>query len=286
MEILKHIELDIFKNYIYICEKYKLRYYILGGTALGAVRHKGFIPWDDDIDVGMPRYDYEKFLEVAPKELPEYLFLQTNITDKNYPLNFAKIRNSNTSFIETRTQNIKMNHGIYIDVFPLDGYPSFKAIAKMRQTLDIVISKSIKNIFFYEKHIKKTLAGHINDIISHVFFKDYRKAVKLRDKLLKKYDYEKCDIVANYCGAWGLKEVMPKSYFGNGTIGEFEGLKVMLPYDYDKYLTSLYGDYMTPPPPEKRISHHYCTVIDTNKSYLNYIDKENNNEKSNYIRDI
>lgn len=273
LEKLKHIELDIFKKFIEICEKYNFKYFLLGGTALGAVRHKGFIPWDDDIDVGMPRQDYEKFLIVAQSELPEHLFLQTHITDINYPLNFAKIRNSNTTFIETSVHNIKMNHGIYIDIFPLDGYPKSKLISKVRYLIDTIVSKSIKTIFFHEKKSKKTVLGHVNDVIASIFFKDYRKAVIAKEKLLKKYSYEDSEIVANYGGAWGMKEVMPKSYFGNGTIVEFEGLKVTLAEDYDKYLKSVYGDYMTPPPPEKRVGHHFCTVIDTDKSYLYYIDK-------------
>ena len=273
LDKLKIIELDILKVFIEICKKYDLKYFLLGGTALGAVRHKGFIPWDDDIDVGMPREDYEKFLNKVQNELPPHLFLQTHITDKNYPNNFAKIRNCNTTFIETSVQNIKMNHGVYIDIFPLDGYPDSHLLSRMRNLIDIIISKSITNSLHCEKHRKKTPLGYLNNIISFFFFKDYRKAVKTKDKLLKKYAYKHSEIIANYCGAWGIKEVMPKSYFGNGTFGEFEGIKVVLPADYDKYLTSLYGDYMTPPPLEKRVSHHYCTIIDTDNSYINYVNK-------------
>ena len=118
---LKKIELEMFKYYLAICEKHDLKYFLIGGTLLGAVRHKGFIPWDDDIDIGMPRPDYEKFLLVAQKELPEHIFLQTHNTDIEYPNCFAKLRNSDTTFIETSCKKLKINHGIYIDIFPLDG---------------------------------------------------------------------------------------------------------------------------------------------------------------------
>ena len=103
---LKAIELDIFKTIICICEKLNLRYYVIGGTLIGAIRHKGFIPWDDDIDIGMTRKDYNVFLKEAPKLLPEHLFLQTIWSDSEYLNCFAKVRNSNTTFIEKPVEPI------------------------------------------------------------------------------------------------------------------------------------------------------------------------------------
>ena len=117
---LKKSELEIFKSFLTVCEKLNVKYYLVEGTLLGAVRHKGFIPWDDDIDVGMLREDYELFIEKATEFLPENLFLQTYITDTEYSHGFAKIRNSQTTFIESNVRDCKINHGIYIDIFPLD----------------------------------------------------------------------------------------------------------------------------------------------------------------------
>ena len=118
---LKRIELEMLKTFIKICKKHNFMYFLVGGTCLGSVRHGGFIPWDDDIDVGMPRSDYNKFIKIASEELPGNMFLQTFFTDEQYPCAFAKIRNNDTTFIEKGLRKSNINHGIYIDIFPLDG---------------------------------------------------------------------------------------------------------------------------------------------------------------------
>ena len=123
LETIKKIELDMLCAFIEICNRLSIRYYLLGGTMLGAVRHHGFIPWDDDIDVGIFRDDYELFISKAQSYLPNYYFLQNIYTDPECMINFTKIRDSRTTFIETSTKSKKMNHGVYIDIFPLDFYP-------------------------------------------------------------------------------------------------------------------------------------------------------------------
>lgn len=130
MNDLQKVEFDIFLEFDFVCRKLNLNYFLVSGTALGAVRHGGIIPWDDDLDVAMFRDDYNKFMELAPRMLPNKLFLQNYKTDKNYPFVFAKLRNKQTAFIETALRNFDMNHGIYIDIFPLDGYPEKKCEQK------------------------------------------------------------------------------------------------------------------------------------------------------------
>lgn len=270
MQKLKSIELEMFKHFIEICDKENLQFFLLGGTALGAVRHKGFIPWDDDIDVGLPREDYEKFIKVAQNYLPEYYFIQNSYTDPNYPNNFSKIRDSRTTFIEESCQNIKMNHGVYIDVFPLDGYTNIKSQQRKFDVKKRLFTSRINQELDLELE-GNNLRHKLISFLLRIVYPDYRVAVKKREQLYKEYRYEDCEYVANFCGAWDKKEIMLKSCFGNGTIGEFEGLKVMLPEDYDSYLTNVYGDYMTLPPVEKRVGHHYCTVVDFEKSYTEYV---------------
>lgn len=269
LQQLKQIELEMLRFFIDICNKENLLYFTVGGTALGAMRHKGFIPWDDDIDVAMPREDYEKFMAVANKYLPEYYFLQNSFTDKNCPFNFAKIRDSRTTFIEASCQNIKMNHGVYIDIFPLDGYPSQRLRQKMFDIADLVLK--IRISFIFTKKRTNRLRSRIGTFILKTAIPDYRTAVRLRDRLLKKYKYSSSELIFNCCGAWGKKEMMPKSYFNSGKQGKFEELDVILPENSDKYLTSLYGDYMTLPPIEKRVCHHYTTVVDLDNPYTKYI---------------
>lgn len=268
IEKLKKIEIAIFKEFISICKKYNFKYYLLGGTLLGAVRHKGFIPWDDDIDVGMPRDDYERFLAVAKNELPGELFLQTNKTDPQNPFCYCKIRNSNTTFIESPVRKLDMNHGIFIDVFPLDFYPSNpreqKKFQKKKRLYDAVTSSvwSVERTSFKQK-----LKGIAKKIL--VLFFPVKRAIKKREKMYTSQDDKA--LLANNGGAWGVKEIVPADWYGQGTELEFEGMKVMAPEKYDLWLTQVYGDYIQLPPAEKRVSHHETEIIDADKSYKEYL---------------
>ena len=272
---IKSIERELLKQFIEVCEKEGLQYFLVGGTCLGAVRHKGFIPWDDDIDVALPRPDYEKFLSVAPSHLGSNVFLQTFGTDPEYVYNFAKLRDSSTTFIETMLSRLNINHGVYIDIFPLDGGGSstestcalFKKIKKYTRRISLCYYKADRTFSEKVKYgIKKVI--YCGSSIS--------ESVKMREKLYKTYDYGSSAWVANYGGGWGEREIMPRDVFGKGVQGTFEGLNVMLPENYDEYLTRLYGDYMTPPPVEKRAAHHHFTVIDLDKPYREYTNKTNN----------
>lgn len=264
---IKETELNILKAFIGICEKHSLRYFMLEGSCLGAVRHKGFIPWDDDVDVGMPRPDFEKFIKTAKKELPEKYFLQHAGTNPDFPMNFAKIRDSETAFIETSVKNLNINHGIYIDIFPIDGYKSSLLFDLKNKFYTLCVRK----VFFApnpRNGIKALCVKAVSGLI-----RDYKKARDKRDALLKKHSYVECATAANLCGPWEKREIVPKEWFGDGVPGTFEGLGVILPKEYDKYLRNLYGDYEKLPPEAERHSHHYCEIIDTEKSYSEYFGK-------------
>ena len=274
---LKKVEIDILKAFIKVCDSLKLKYYILEGTLLGAVRHKGFIPWDDDIDVGMPRADYERFCHEGQNLLPDHYFIQTINTEKDYRANFAKIRNSRTTFIETSVRHCNINHGIYIDIFPLDDCFDDEHAHKRRcKSLSFILMtlRVIKGFYVPDK--KKTIVRRLAELLSVIRYPTIRGALLAREKWMKALPQS--NTYANYCSAWYLREVIPKEWFGDSEYLEFEGLRVRVPKEYDKWLTRVYGNYMQLPPPEKRVAHHYADVIDVNKPYQIYI-KSHDNKK-------
>ena len=260
---LKKIQLEMLKIFIEICEKHSLSYFAVGGTLLGAVRHKGFIPWDDDIDVAMPRKDYEAFLSLAQKHLPEHLFLQTHKTDAAYPCNFAKIRNSNTAFVEAALSEFRINHGVYIDIFPLDYYPEKNRLIFeiKKQLLNLRVSADLK---VKNRKLKTKLASAFLSFL----MPDSKKAVRMKEKLFKANPKGKQ--LVNNSGAWGKKEIFPAVWCCDSVMLDFENIKIKAPKEFHKFLSYVYGDYMTFPPKTKRKGHHNCTVIDTDKSYLEY----------------
>lgn len=266
---LKEIQLEMLDFFISVCEKENLQYYLFYGSVLGAVRHNGFIPWDDDIDVGLPRKDYEKYIKVSSKYLPEYYFLQNIYTEKNFLGNYSKIRDTRTTFIEKPCKDIEMNHGVYIDVFPLDGYPSSKIVSTFLTCMKKFSGIPITQAFNSSK--KQNFKFKVAVKILSLFSLDEKKALIKREKIFKSFDYEKSSLVINHSGAYGQKEIMRKENFGKGTVAEFEGRKVLIPEKYDKYLSDLYGDYMTLPPVESRIGHHSTETIDLDNSFMKYM---------------
>jgi len=270
---MKALELEMLRTFIDICQKLSLRYYLVGGTLLGAVRHQGFIPWDDDIDVAMPRKDYEIFLREGQKHLPGWYFLQSLYSEPEYHLNFAKIRDSRTTFVEYSVRKRRINHGVFIDIFPLDGYPEDpkaraamdrqQKLFKYRLRAEVEIPAAARHGFAAELGLGVLCA------LSKLRYPSCRKALEVREKLQS----AACGAAwANYCGAWGKKEIMPAAWYGQGTELTFEGLTVMGPEHWDKWLTQVYGDYMQLPPVEKRISHHYAQIVDLEKPCGEYLE--------------
>ena len=253
INLLKQRELELFIEFIKVCEILNINYFVLGGTLLGAVRHQGFIPWDDDIDVGMFRNDFETFRNKGIDLLPKWCFLQDCYNDKNIPYSFIKIRDKNSVFIESSVSNFDINHGVFIDVFPLDYYPDKKIRKLSVDFINTILTHRVNLLFKFNKHsgFRKT-----EDVILKLLFPNYRLAVKLRDKFYRSVSRRPSQFVRNYCGAWALKEIVPTSYFAGIKKIEFEGIYVSCPLESEKYLTAIYGDYLKLPPLDKRIPHH------------------------------
>lgn len=266
LALLKEKELELFKAFISVCDQLQLTYFVVGGTLLGAVRHKGFIPWDDDIDIGMLRADYEVFLAKAQAMLPQHIFLQTVDTDPEYLGNYAKLRHSGTTFLETAVKHRKINHGIFIDIFPLDYYPDSEKEQKRFQRLNKLYTIRIGADF---RAGVESLKWKIAHTAAKILLPSVNKTLHKRDKLMK--ECTRGSRIASHCGVWDKKEIVPAQWYMETTTLEFEGLQVSAPKAYDAWLTHYYNDYMQLPPEEKRQTHHYTDIIDTEKSYREYI---------------
>lgn len=263
-------ELEILKEFISVCDKLDLRYYLVCGSALGAVKYKGFIPWDDDIDVALLRDDYTVFCRKAPEMLPEGLFLQTYQTDREFPCVYAKLRNSSTTFIENSVSNLNINHGVYIDVFPLDGYPRIESgqqeLERKKRALKLKLTCAFKSN--PNQSIKAKVYLSLLRLLG--YHRRTQATAEKLEKLLSSFNTESSELWCNH-GNWQKQlEYAPKEQYGNGTAAEFEGISVRIPENYDAYLTQKYGDWRADLPDEQKQSHHDVAVCDLEKPYTEY----------------
>ena len=268
MTELQQREFDILKIFIEICDKLKLKYFLVCGSALGAVKYEGFIPWDDDVDVALLRPDYELFLKEAPKLLPENIFLQNYKTDKKFPAIYSKLRNSDTTYIETSSAKLPINHGIYIDVFPLDGYPEEKikqSIFEIKKT----IYKRLLSVAYQPDRAWKWL--FIAPFRLFCINKFSNTIAKSYEKMISKYSVYDTKLLCNHGNWQGKLDYTAVEYFGDGSAGVFEGLSVCLPYNYHDYLMRKYGSYNNELPKSQQVGHHYYIKMDCNKSYKEYV---------------
>lgn len=264
--------LEILVPAVEICNKLDLKYYLVCGSALGAAKYQGFIPWDDDMDIGLPRADYERFLQEAPALLPEGLFLQNYRTDPAFPHCFSKLRNSNTTLIEYGVEHLDINHGIYIDIFPLDGYPA----QKWKQTLFDLRKKVFrwKQCCALGKNWKPKVEIRNKVFRLLGYHKRTAKTLAQMDKLFSRYSPDTSEVWCNHGNWQGKREYAPRWHYGAGTELTFEGLTVRVPENYDAYLTQKYGDWRSDPPKEKQASHHSYKVCDVHRPYTDYWKRE------------
>lgn len=247
-------ELDMLLEMKRICDRHGLKYYLCGGTLLGAVRHKGFIPWDDDIDITMLRADYERFLQIAPKEISSEYYVESARSDPNYVYSFCKIRANGTVYMEECTSKLDMHQGIWIDIFPLDDI----------QGVDYtVLDKRDRRIKFWQTavdHQAKIITLH--KPTSRLFFSllgalKKGRLMACKEKVLQEGNSAHPTHVIDYCDIYGYrKTIFPIEMYLEPATVEFEGHLFTTVNDPDRYLTQIYGDYMQPPPVEKRVSEH------------------------------
>ena len=237
--------LDIVKDVDKICRENDIDYYILYGSALGAIRHQGFIPWDDDFDIGMTFDNYVKFLEICEKKLDKNkYYVQTPEKEKNYYLSFSKIRDIRTTLIEEGNENIDIVRSVYIDVFPLVGIPNNKIKERILKINRAFMLSANMNV------INNKFLRCIFDIILKIFGR--RKILKYTTKRCFKYNTNDCEYWCSIADGDGyIQNKIKREIYGKPKYVKFEDIMLPVPENTDKYLKNIYGDYMKIPSEEQ-----------------------------------
>lgn len=258
LEEIKRIQLEMMSRLHSFCEKNGLTYFLTGGTLLGAIRHKGYIPWDDDIDILMPRYDYQVLMDTFNSKVgDENLQVVDIYKDDKYLMPYGKLIRLDTVVKE----NVASDYisGVWIDIFPLDNMSDeyrtaaalFKNVRKYRNIL------SVKNIVYDTKRsFGKNVILELGKVLTIPYSRS--KVIKKIDSLSRKYENDKMSkyVCVVSVGTYGIKEIVESSNYLDRIDVEFENCVFKAPSGYDKILTHLYGDYMQLPPEEKRVTHH------------------------------
>lgn len=275
LNAIKKVQLGLLKKFAAVCEVYDLSYCVFYGTLLGAVRHKGYVPWDDDVDVLMPRADYDRLLEVAEEAFETPYFLQTPENDAEcFYGGYSKLRNSNTAGIEERNQGMGCNQGIWIDVFPLDAVPREEE-EKKRQKEEIQFYQSLlmkktypnKRVLWYMDKQKEEYYREVSQMFSR-----WELCKKLHGAMAgtQEQDVDKMAVLARFWWNRDYTEYDSKDF--EFLIKEpFEDMEVYIPVGYENCLIQEYGkDFARYPKEEERLPHHRA-IFDTTKSYIDYV---------------
>ena len=249
-----------------ICDLHNLKYFLIAGTLIGAIRHKGFIPWDDDIDIAMMRSDYDKFIEYCKTDLDkEHFFLQTPSTEKDSAdFELARIRLNDTKFVESHRKNLNIHHGIFVEVFPYDDLPENKFKCLWYSDSFRLLKKAVGLRMGYNYKAKNIINRIIMYILSFA-----TRIIPLNKMIYKmnnyhlKYQNPNSKYVFLIAGGTSYQEErhLRKTVTDLSEI-EFEGKMYPIPKDFDTFLREQYGDYMTPPPVEQQVNKCHIEEID------------------------
>ena len=271
-EEFKKIELDILNDVAKFCDENGLRYYLGAGTLIGAVRHKGFIPWDDDIDIIMPRPDYLKFMDLYNKREDKRYTVHSIFNDPYFWRVFGQVFDNRTMMYEESLNDKYANHPIAIDVFPMDGVSENRMVMRLASLIQKILhvlyysavmsyrpSKHFSNKAGGLTAVKNRVRTGMKYVAITIFSKvPAQKTIRLINKIAMRWKFEDAKHVAEYTEmTYGIfRQINKKSDFEDFAIGEFEGYRFHIPIGYDAYLRNLYGEYMKLPPVEKRVSIH------------------------------
>ncbi len=288
MDEIQKKELEILDQIIKVLEKHNLQYYAIGGTCIGAVRHKGFIPWDDDIDIAMPRKDYELFRTAYFKELPPHLKKMDYDNCKSYSLLFTKIHDSKTTFIEVENRkNPERYCGAFVDIMPVDyvgeNEKLFRLTLFFLSYLNLFKRYSLKSaqIDFGIKSLIKNLIKTAFKFFTIPFKDDFFSSLITRYAIKNNISNPQFAVFTWRIGMRLKKNrvIFPFSYFSGNIDAAFENKTIKIPINYDKYLQQDFGNYMKLPPENERVSLHNIYICDMNTPFEKYAEKERNRKK-------
>lgn len=265
------VQIELIEELDRVCKKYHLRYFASNGTLLGIIRHKGFIPWDDDVDIVMPRPDYQKLLEVAGKEFKKPFFLHAKADESGYYRNYTRLRNNSTTAIPLKDWKYQKNNGIFIDIFPMDGCPENKLLRKWRFLVITAYSAMANTYTYYPDFETHKFMRKMLYFFSRAYCKihGYSGLIQKMEKQRSKTAYDNSREI--YVITHGRKcMVFPRAYFEKAEWMDFEYIKLPAPSAYDKILKKHYGNYQELPPVDQRGQHH-SIFFDPDKPYTKYI---------------
>lgn len=268
LKSMQNAQLEIFKQFYTVCQKNDIPVFLAYGTAIGAERHKGFIPWDDDIDVYIFQEDRERLKEACKRELPDNLFYQAVDTDVEYRLAIDRIRNTETTLVEAEEKDRNINHGIYIDIYPL-----FRCADSKFKYMCQRVSRLLYRLFLYNEKPKNK--SGIVAMCSYALLNICPQFLK--NKILKSSTefVERIGSDEKLSVFYGDDEalVYDRHWFDKAVVVPFEDIEAPVPAGDSELLKAQYGDYMQLPPEEKRKVHHNYICVDCNKSYREYVNK-------------
>lgn len=257
-QALRKIQIEIMDEIHRVCCENNIKYYLIAGSAIGAVRHMGIIPWDCDIDIALMRKDYNKFKEVCMTELSDEFFYLDYTLEKEFDHPHALVCKKNT-YLEMQYDNLnkkhasKHNRAVYVDVFPLDDVPAELNLQKQQaQTIHkINMLKYRKNACHYDNNFVKTIIKKLIGL--SIFWTSIDKLNEQLEKEITKYTNDDAEYCCSMTSHYSYqKQCMPKSYYGTPVLAEFEGREYYIPEKTHEYLTHLYGDYMKLPSKEEQ----------------------------------
>ena len=256
------IQVELLDQVDRICRKHGIKYMISDGTLLGAVRHKGFIPWDDDVDVSMERSEYERFCQICQQELDgDKFFFQTYKTDKNYPWFYGKLRYNYSRYVRVGQDHLEMNDGIFLDIFPLDGVPNNAVIRFFFNIKRFILRKMLYSVVgsVHAKNPLKRLAFKMMNRFPK------KSVYKCFENMSKKYNILKYKYITNYSFPERIRE---RRGLHELIDIEFEDKLYQTTACYDEWLTKMYGNYMELPPVEERHGNNDIVIFDISETNI------------------